>query len=71
VVEPTHPGSSPRLGTGAPTFLAFSMLSGDVLSVADYMPIHYKATVVLHQSQDLPALSLGGAHRRRGVCPCL
>ena len=47
VVEPAHPGSSPRLGMGARIYLElFQNLTGDVLSVVHDVPVNSEALVV-------------------------
>ena len=47
VVEPAHPGSSPRLGMGVCIYLdLFQDLSGAMLSVVGDVPVNSEAPVV-------------------------
>ena len=69
VVEPAHPGSSLRLGTGARNFLdLFQDLTGTILSVVVDVPVDSEVPMVTSESRDQPAQSLGGAHRGRVAC---
>jgi hypothetical protein len=62
VVEPVHPGSSPRPSMGVCIYLdLFQNLTGDMLSVVGDVPVR------LCQPQDMSAQSLEGVHRDK-VC---
>jgi hypothetical protein len=70
-VEPAHPSSSPRLGTGARIFL-------DLFQDLTVLCFQWKATPpsaarclwLLRESQDMRVQSFEGVHRGR-VCVCM
>ena len=81
MVEPTHQGSSPRLGTGARIFLdLFQDLTGTILSVIGDVPVDSEAPVVTSSILRIRRLNLWEVlvkielrvciHRCECVCIC-
>ena len=80
MVEHTHQGSSPRLGTGARIFLdLFQDLTGTILSVIGDVPVDSEAPVVTSSISRICRLSLSEvlivielrACIHRGECACV
>ena len=71
VVEPAHPGSSPRLGMGVRIYLdLFQDLTGDVLSVVCDVPVNSEAPVVTSSTSRYVGPSISEVLIRVG-CACV